>query len=149
MADIVDKATRSRMMSGIRGKDTQPEILIRHGLHRLGSRYRLHGSKLPGRPDIVLQKYKAVILVHGCFWHGHDCKHFRLPSTRTAFWREKIDGNCKRDIRNVDSLLTGGWRVCIVWECVIRGASADIAGVCDRIAHWLSGNRQKLEIRAT
>ena len=125
MVDIVDKATRSRMMSGIRGKNTQPEILIRHGLHRLGFRYRLHGSKLPGRPDIVLPKFNAVILVHGCFWHGHDCRYFKLPTTRTGFWKEKIDGNRARDSRNLDSLLTAGWRVCIVWECAVRGRDAD------------------------
>jgi len=135
-------------MSGIRGKNTSPEIMIRHGLHRLGFRYRLHGSKLPGRPDIVLNKYKAIILVHGCFWHGHDCKYFRVPSTRTEFWQTKIEGNRRRDKRNIDFLLTAGWRVCIVLECALRGAGADIPVLCDRIARWLSGSRKQIEIRA-
>jgi len=135
------------MMSGIRGKNTQPEILIRHGLHRLGFRYRLHGSKLPGRPDIVLPKYKAVILVHGCFWHGHDCRYFRLPSTRPGFWKEKIEGNQARDSRNLNSLLTAGWRVCIVWECAVRGAEVDTGKVCSKVARWIRGKSSKAEFR--
>lgn len=147
MVDVVDKATRSRMMSGIRGKNTQPEILIRHGLHRIGFRYRLHGSKLPGRPDIVLPKYKAVILVHGCFWHGHDCRYFKLPSTRTDFWHGKIDGNRARDGRNTDSLLTAGWRVCIVWECAVRGRDADTEKVCNKVARWIRGKSPMAEFR--
>jgi len=147
LVDIVDKVTRSRMMSGIRAKNTRPEILIRHGLHQLGFRYRLHGSKLPGRPDIILPKYNAVILVHGCFWHGHDCRYFRLPSTRAGFWKEKIDGNRARDSRNLDSLLTAGWRVCIVWECAVRGRGMSAESVCRRISGWLRKHSARLEIR--
>ncbi|MFT9291427.1 very short patch repair endonuclease [Gluconobacter oxydans] len=122
MADIVSPTVRSRMMSGIRGKDTKPEILLRKALHAEGFRYRLHDRKLPGRPDIVLPRWKAVILVHGCFWHGHHCHLFRLPGTRTEFWRDKISGNRDRDDRNRQALLDQGWRVLEVWECAMRGS---------------------------
>jgi len=147
LVDVVDKFTRSRMMSGIKGKNTQPEILIRSGLHRLGFRYRLHEKKLPGRPDIVLPKYSAVILVHGCFWHGHDCKYFKLPSTRGEFWQSKIEGNCSRDIRNMSALIADGWRVCVVWECAVRGSSGNTEAVCHKIACWLKSRSAQLEIR--
>jgi DNA mismatch endonuclease (patch repair protein) len=110
------------MMSGIRSKDTRPEMLIRKGLHALGYRYRLHDRKLPGRPDLVFPKWGAVIFVNGCFWHGHDCNLFRWPSTRADFWRDKIGGNIGRDRRNREALLGAGWRVFDVWECSIRGA---------------------------
>lgn len=108
-------------MSGIPGKDTKPEILLRKALHAEGFRYRLHDRKLPGRPDIVLPRWKAVILVHGCFWHGHHCHLFRLPGTRTEFWRAKISGNRDRDDRNRQALLAQGWRILEVWECAMRG----------------------------
>lgn len=109
-------------MSGIRGKDTKPEIRIRKLLHAAGFRYRLHDKKLPGRPDLVLPKYRTAIFVHGCFWHGHrDCKLFRLPSSRQDFWREKIAGNVARDERDVGKLLQSGWKVAIVWECSGKG----------------------------
>ena len=141
MVDFVDKATRSRMMSGIRGKNTRPEILIRHGLHRLGFRYRIHGSKLPGSPDIVLPKYNAVILVHGCFWHGHDCRYFKLPSTRTDFWQGKIDSNRARDGRNTDSLLTAGWRV------PMRRAISPSVRPCRKAWMWLESSTQSSWVR--
>ncbi|MDZ7685363.1 MAG: very short patch repair endonuclease [Gammaproteobacteria bacterium] len=119
--DVVDQATRSRMMSGIKGKDTRPEILIRKGLHRLGFRYRLHGADLPGKPDLVFPKYHAVIFVHGCFWHKHDCHLFKWPSTRKEFWRQKIESNAARDERNVRQLEESGWKVLRIWECSIKG----------------------------
>lgn len=121
MADVVDKATRSRMMAGIKGKDTKPEILIRSELHRRGFRFRKNVKDLPGKPDIVLPKYKAVIMVNGCFWHGHECHLFKWPSTRPDFWREKISGNKARDIRNIKELEFLGWRVGVVWECEMKG----------------------------
>lgn len=120
LVDIVDQETRSRMMSGIRGKNTKPEIIIRHGLHRLGFRYRLHEKRLPGKPDLVLPKYHAVIFVHGCFWHGHDCHLFKWPKTREDFWKSKISSNIVRDRNNIDNLLGQGWRVALVWECVLK-----------------------------
>ncbi len=138
--DIVDQKTRSRMMSGIRDKNTKPELLVRRLLHDRGFRYRLHVSRLPGTPDIVFPKYHAVIFVHGCFWHGHKCKLFRLPGTRTEFWKQKIMGNSKRDKRNSKDLIDLGWRVATVWECALRGGCAEPENVIEQLADWLAGN---------
>ena len=99
MVDVLTRAQRKLNMSNIRGRDTKPEKLIRNGLHRLGFRFRLHHKSLPGRPDLVFPRYNAVIFVHGCFWHGHDCPLFKLPATRRSFWLDKISGNFKRDQR--------------------------------------------------
>lgn len=107
-------------MSGIRGKDTRPEIIVRQALHRAGFRFRLHRKDLPGKPDIVLPKYHTVIFVHGCFWHGHGCRYFKVPKTRTDFWLDKIMANAKRDRLQEDALRSAGWRVFTVWECDIR-----------------------------
>ena len=121
MADIVTKAVRSRMMSGIRGTNTRPEIRIRQLLHQQGFRFRLHASHLPGKPDIVLPSLQAVIFAHGCFWHGHDCHLFKWPQTRREFWKEKILDNRKRD-EEVFSMLVGeGWRIMVIWECTLKG----------------------------
>ncbi|MAS08449.1 MAG: very short patch repair endonuclease [Ahrensia sp.] len=125
MADIVDKETRSRMMSGIKGKNTKPEMIVRRALHKDGYRYRLHVEDLPGKPDIVLPKYKTVIFVHGCFWHHHDCKNFRWPKTREEFWRKKIDGNVERDREIHTKLEALGWKVIVIWECETREKGAD------------------------
>lgn len=121
MADIVSQQKRSEMMSGIKGKNTRPEIIIRKTLHRLGYRYRLHDKNLSGKPDLVLKKYNAVIFVHGCFWHGHDCHLFKWPGTRKTFWREKIDTNIRNDKKAIDHLQNDGWRIMTIWECAIRG----------------------------
>jgi len=110
-------------MSRIRGKDTKIEVLVRKALHARGFRYRLGGAGLPGRPDIVLPKYRTAIFVHGCFWHGHACHLFRLPKTRPDFWKGKIDGNRQRDLRNEHGLSLLEWHTEIVWECELRGAS--------------------------
>jgi DNA mismatch endonuclease (patch repair protein) len=120
LADIVDRATRSRMMAGIRGKDTRPEMIVRRALHARGFRYTLHNRKLPGRPDLCFPKYRAVIFVHGCFWHGHGCDYFRWPQTRTTFWESKIKGNIIREAHAISKLKEEGWRVCVVWECLTR-----------------------------
>lgn len=120
MADTVSPEKRSDMMSGIRGKDTKPEIVVRRLLHRLGYRFRLHCKDLPGRPDIVLPKWRTVIFVNGCYWHGHkDCHLFRLPKTRTEFWAKKIEGNQARDQRNYIVLEAAGWKVLVIWECAV------------------------------
>lgn len=148
MADIVDSATRSRMMSGIRGRDTKPEILVRSLLHRQGFRFRLQVRTLPGKPDLVLPRYHAVIFVNGCFWHGHDCPLFRLPGTRTEFWRNKIEANRCRDRRVREELLAAGWRVGVVWECALRGAGKDVEGVVHHLAEWLRGVENETGIRA-
>lgn len=139
MVDVVDKATRSRMMSGIQGKNTKPELLVRKYLHGRGLRFRLHARELPGKPDLVFPKYKAVVFVHGCFWHGHECTLFKWPQTRAEFWKEKIVRNRANDKRAVTSLMTGGWRVCVVWECALRKNNEDIDVLFGRIVDWLHG----------
>lgn len=119
--DTVSSEVRSRMMSSIRAKDTKPELLVRRYLHRRGFRYRLHPRDLPGKPDLVLPKWKAVVLVHGCFWHGHEgCRYFRLPATRPHFWASKIRCNVERDERTKVALHHQDWRVIVVWECALR-----------------------------
>ena len=114
---------RSALMSRIRGKDTKPEIGLRKALFALGLRYRLHSGSLPGRPDIVLPKYRTVVFVHGCFWHGHNCRLFKWPRQNRAFWQEKIARNRERDKSVRRQLRTAGWRIVTVWECAIRKAS--------------------------
>ena len=117
----MDRATRSRMMSGIRGKDTQPEKLVRSYLWARGYRFRLHVKGLPGRPDLVLPKWKTVIQVQGCFWHGHArCRYFKRPGTRKAFWKAKIDANRARDRKSLQALSRLGWHWIVVWECALR-----------------------------
>lgn len=149
MVDIVDSATRSRMMRGIRGTHTQPERCIRRLLHRHGFRFRLHVRKLPGKPDIVLPRHRAVVFVHGCFWHGHDCPLFRLPSTRSDFWLEKINKNRTNDLRALAALQNEGWRVAIIWECALRGRHAvHVADLEHLIARWLRSNDRTLELAA-
>lgn len=125
MADIISPERRSALMSRIRGKDTRIELEVRRCLHALGFRYRLGGAGLPGRPDLVLPKYRAVVFVHGCFWHQHDCHLFRLPKTRTEFWKTKVDANRARDLRTVAQLRELGWHVETVWECQLRGLSTE------------------------
>ncbi|QYK39820.1 MAG: DNA mismatch endonuclease Vsr [Paracoccaceae bacterium] len=137
MTDVVDSHTRSRMMAGIRGKDTKPEMILRRSLHALGFRYRLHGKWLPGTPDLVLPKYRAVIFVHGYFWHRHDgCRYTTIPSTRPEFWMAKFAANVARDEMNRAALLSAGWRVAIVWECALRSAQG-AAAASDSVADWL------------
>ena len=148
MTDIVDKKTRSRMMSGIQGKDTKPELIIRRGLHRMGFRYRLHHSSLPGKPDMVFPKFGAVILVNGCFWHQHDCHMFKWPKTRREFWRKKITGNRARDIRNLEIYEKLGWKVLIVWECAVKGkARKPTSEVIQKTANWLQFESLSSEIK--
>lgn len=122
MPDVKKALTRSEMMARIKSRDTRPELRVRHFLWASGFRYRLHGKALPGRPDIVLRRYKTVIFVHGCFWHGHaDCKQFKMPQTRTAFWADKIGRNQARDAQAILQLQQLGWYVIVVWECELAG----------------------------
>jgi DNA mismatch endonuclease (patch repair protein) len=120
MVDVVDKKTRSRMMSGIRGKNTKPELQVRKSLHAGGFRFRLHVKELPGKPDLVLPKHRAVIFVHGCFWHRHQgCKFAVLPKSNSEFWARKLDSNRERDLLHGQQLSSLGWRVFTIWECEV------------------------------
>jgi len=125
LVDSLTPEQRSAQMSRIRGSNTKLEVLVRKGLHARGLRYRLGGAKLPGRPDIVLPKYRTVVFVHGCFWHGHDCPLYRLPKTRPEFWQAKIESNQNRDRRVSDQLKSLGWHVVEFWECSVRGLPLD------------------------
>jgi DNA mismatch endonuclease, patch repair protein len=147
MADTVSPEVRSRMMAGIRGKDTAPEMLVRNGLHRLGFRYRLHGNKLPGKPDLVFPKHHAVLFVNGCFWHGHDCPLFRMPTTRRDFWEAKIAANRARDRKSADALTNSGWRVGTVWECAVRGrARQEQQQLLKHLGEWLVSSKGYMEL---
>ena len=134
-------------MSGIRGKNTKPEIAIRSALHRRGFRFRVHSKELPGKPDLVFRKHEAVIFVHGCFWHGHDCHLFKWPKTRSDFWRQKIYSNISRDRDCVLALGNAGWRVAIVWECALKGrARLPIAAIAQRCAAWLESDEPEMRL---
>jgi DNA mismatch endonuclease (patch repair protein) len=121
MADVHSKETRSYNMSRIKSKNTKPEMMVRSFLHKNGFRYRLHVKNMPGRPDIVLPKYKTVIFINGCFWHGHNrCKYYNLPKTRTEWWLNKINTNIDNDAKAIKRLLDLGWKIITVWECEIK-----------------------------
>jgi DNA mismatch endonuclease, patch repair protein len=147
MSDVHSPEARRRNMAAIPAKDTAPELLIRRSLHAAGFRYRLHDRRLPGRPDIVLPKHRAVILVNGCFFHGHDCRYFKWPMTRAQFGQTKIAGNRDRDRRNVARLLVDGWRVLVVWECALRGDEVRRSAALARTRDWLRGRTRHSEIR--
>lgn len=134
MTDIVDQATRSRMMSRIRNRDTAPEMAVRRELYRLGIRYRLHNGKLPGRPDIAISRLRTLIFVHGCYWHRHPgCRLAYTPKSNVEFWQRKLAGNAKRDTENQARLAELGWRIIVIWECEIR----DRAILRERLARLL------------
>jgi len=148
MVDIVTTETRSRMMSGIRSSNTAPEMQVRRLLFARGFRYRLHVRDLPGRPDIVLPRYRVVIFVHGCFWHRHDCHLFRPPATRTEFWQTKIHSNVERDKHHQAELIDSGWRVGVVWECALKGRTRlDVGWIGDTLADWVTGTRTTLLVK--
>ena len=135
--DIHSPEKRSFNMSRIRGKNTRPEMTIRRWLWANGYRYRLHRKDLAGKPDIVLPRYKAVIFVHGCFWHRHGCKATTTPASRTAFWLTKFQENVNRDERNIQGLLNLGWRVMVIWECTLRGKIASLELIGNQISNFL------------
>jgi DNA mismatch endonuclease (patch repair protein) len=146
--DVVDAATRSRMMSGIRGKDTGPERCLRSALHRLGFRFRLNRRDVPGRPDLVLPRYRAAVFVHGCFWHGHNCPLFRPPKTRPQFWADKVARNRARDAEVLAAVVESGWRHLAIWECSFRGGGRQAMERTARTAAgWIRGSRRTGEIR--
>lgn len=135
------------MMSGIRGQNTRPEMIVRRMLHAAGYRYRLHDRSLPGKPDLVFPGRKAVIFVNGCFWHGHDCHLFRWPGTRTDFWRDKISTNVRRDRGTRGQLAEMGWRVGEIWECSLKGrercAPAEVLAAC---VTFLEGPAERMSV---
>lgn len=146
MADIVDRQTRSRMMSGIRGKDTKPEMVLRRALYARGFRYRLHGKGVPGRPDLILAKHRAVIFVHGCFWHRHEgCRYATMPTTRPEFWAEKFAANVRRDRAACEALVELGWRVATIWECALRKPN-QVTTTCAALVSWLATDAPGIEI---
>lgn len=146
MADIVKKQTRSRMMAGIRGKDTQPELAIRRALHARGFRFRLHAKALPGRPDLVLSKHRAAIFVHGCFWHRHEeCRFATTPTTRADFWQTKFEANIIRDTKAMIELRQDGWRLATIWECSLR-KPVQVEAVAEIVTAWLRSEIQSIEI---
>jgi DNA mismatch endonuclease (patch repair protein) len=145
--DIVDSVTRSKMMSGIKNINTKPELLIRKALADKGFQFSLHNGHLPGKPDIVLPYYGAVILINGCFWHKHECQLFKWPVSNKEFWQRKIESNFERDKRNVESLLGLNWRVCTIWECIIRkNKTLQFPDLIERLLEWLTGNKLIIEI---
>jgi DNA mismatch endonuclease, patch repair protein len=145
LADIVDKATRSRMMSGIRSRNTRPEMKVRSALHRAGFRFRLHAQSLPGKPDLVFPKHRVVLFVHGCYWHRHEgCRIASTPSTNREFWVGKFEANIMRDRQARQALLAAGWRVAVVWECATRKMPMET--IASNVGEWLKGGDATFEI---
>lgn len=145
--DIVDVETRSRMMGSVRQRDTGPEMLLRRALHREGLRFRVNDPRLPGRPDLVFPKFRAVVFVHGCYWHRHGCRYSTMPATRTAFWLSKFEANRARDARVLSELGEAGWRTLVVWECALKPARGDtVRRTSDTVKAWLEGEGRAAEI---
>ena len=145
--DTVDKETRSRIMASVGQKNTGAETALRCALHAVGLRYRLHDRKLPGSPDLVFSRYRAVIFVHGCYWHSHGCYKSTVPKSRREFWQDKFEANRERDARNVRLLRDQGWRVLTVWECVLKGKTAEPAeDVAGAVKAWLESDETVGEI---
>lgn len=145
--DIMSPDDRSRLMARIRGRNTKPELILRKALFRLGLRYRLHPRGIPGRPDMLFPRWRAAVFVHGCFWHGHDCRLFKWPKANAQFWETKIRGNVERDRRTLDALIAQNWRVLTVWECSIRGGDREtIDNVVRLVSDWLKSGRETTAI---
>ncbi len=147
MADIVKPEIRSKMMSGIRGKNTQPELALRRGLFARDVRFRLHVGSLPGRPDVVIRRFQTAILVHGCFWHAHaGCRYFKVPQGNRQFWSEKLGRNRQRDEISARALRNAGWRVAIVWECAIKTSAPTTV---DLMIDFLRSGQDAIEVFAS
>lgn len=147
MGDVLTALQRSYCMSRIRGKNTRPERLIRMGLFGLGFRYRLHRRDLPGCPDLVFPKYRAVIFVNGCLWHGHKCHLFQWPKSNAEFWRQKITRNRRHDVTAIRQLIENDWRVLTIWECAVRGRNrSDPEALLTKVVSWLQSRRKCLLI---
>jgi DNA mismatch endonuclease, patch repair protein len=150
VVDVLTPEQRRLNMSRIRGRNTTPELLLRRGLHARGLRFRLHRRDLAGRPDLVFPRFRAVVFVHGCFWHGHGCRLFTMPKTRPEFWQDKIGRNSERDARASAALQASGWRVLTVWECALRGRDRlGQATVLQAIERFLSGSETATEVRSS
>jgi len=150
MPDVVDQETRSRMMAGIRGKNTEPELLLRRALHARGFRYLLHDARLPGKPDLVFPKRRAIIQVHGCFWHCHNCHLFKWPSSRIDFWHSKITRNKENDAEVSRALVRAGWRILTVWECALKGRTRlPFDRVADVAVTWLVSGKSNLSLQGS
>lgn len=135
-------------MAAVRARDTKPEMMIRRTLHASGLRYRLNVRNLPGKPDIVLPRHRAVVFVHGCFWHRHACDLFRWPESRTEFWREKLNANAARDTKSADALASAGWRQAVIWECALKGRKKiDFQDTMQRLIAWIRSDEQAITIR--
>ncbi|WP_370298341.1 very short patch repair endonuclease [Pontibacterium sp.] len=147
MADVHDAKTRSKNMAAIKCRNTKPEVYLRKKLHALGFRYKLGDKALPGKPDLVLPKHHAVIFINGCFWHAHGCHMFKIPATRSEWWKHKLFRNKQRDHEQWEELRANGWRVLVVWECAIRGRQKIVESeLIDQIAQWLRGENEFCEI---
>jgi DNA mismatch endonuclease, patch repair protein len=148
MVDVFTKTKRSEVMSNIRGRNTKPELLIRKALFNKGFRYRLHVRNLPGKPDLVLPDYNAVIFIHGCFWHRHDCHLFKWPSTRPDFWKSKINRNQAVDLQTYRKLKKDGWYILTIWECALKGKTRrPLNNVIDNIEYWLLFETRNKQIK--
>lgn len=135
-------------MAAIRAANTKPEMQVRRALHLNGLRYRLHAKDLPGKPDLVFPRFRAVIFVHGCFWHGHDCHLFRMPATRRDFWESKISRNLANDEKAVSALRDAGWRIGVVWECALKGRTRlDFADAMQALARWVRSAEPSITLR--
>lgn len=146
MTDSLSPEKRSRLMANIHGKDTAIEKKVRSLLHKKGYRFRKHVAGLPGSPDVVLPKYKSVIFVHGCFWHGHSgCIKGKLPTTRPTFWEDKRKANLERDARKISELINSGWRVAVVWQCALEKAEA-LSRAMNLLEEWIHSDRIQFEI---
>ncbi len=147
MPDVHSQPVRSKNMAAIKGQNTKPELLVRRSLHSRGLRYRLHDAKLPGKPDLVFPRFRCVVFVNGCFWHGHNCPLFKVPSSRTEFWLSKISQTVKRDERHKLALEDLSWRVGVVWECALRGSRKyPNDTVASAIEEWLKCGETELDL---
>lgn len=146
--DKIDARTRSRNMARIRGRNTKPEKTVRSLLYGEGFRFRLHDTKLPGTPDIVMRGRGIVIFVHGCYWHRHaKCANATIPNTNRAFWVQKLQANVRRDRRNIRNLVNDGWRVLVIWECAVRNARYNLSGLARDVCKWIGSRAALGEIR--
>jgi len=147
MTDVHDRQTRSRNMAAIRNSNTKPELRVRKELHRRGLRYSLKNRALPGKPDVVLSKYRVAVFVHGCFWHRHNCNYFKLPKTNTEFWKNKISANVQRDIEVIRQITDIGYRVLVIWECSFKGRNKErLDSLFESIILWIRLDERTSEI---